>query len=227
ANPPADDDLTATAVDGDGSPPPAATYRPTVYLPTGGAPRIVFRAVRGAIWGIGRGTLRATNLGQGSGGAPSASGDPSAIFAQGTAHILYRAVDGAINELTDDGAGNWHWRDIGCGRASADPTAFLDGDLAAVTFQSADGNLHLARLSGGTWSCEDVIPSQAPSGGAGDERRLVKNLVARPGYWATLWMLLAATNTNTTPMTARAAMLGQSSSGLASRRMMPRIRRIM
>jgi len=164
ANPPADDDLTATAVDGDGSPPPAATYRPTVYLPTGGAPRIVFRAVRGAIWEIERDTLRATNLGQGSGGAPSASGNPSAIFAQGTAHILYRAVDGAINELTDDGAGNWHWRDIGCGRASADPTAFLDGDLAAVTFQSADGNLHLARLSGGTWSCEDVIPSQAPPG---------------------------------------------------------------
>jgi GH25 family lysozyme M1 (1,4-beta-N-acetylmuramidase) len=160
-SPPADDDLTATAQDSDGDPPPAATYRPAVYLLDDPSPRIVFRAIRGEIWQIERDTLRAANLGAAAGGAPNAAGSLSAVAA-GQAHVLYRSVEGAVIDLWNDGGG-WHFRDIGCGLpAAADPTAYLDGGSPAVGFQAAGGTIHLARLVDGAWNCERIVPQKNP-----------------------------------------------------------------
>ena len=64
------------------------------------------------------------------------------------------AFDGGVIDLWDDG-GTWRWREIGCGViAAADPTAFVDGGNAAVSFRAADGTIQVARLAGDAWTCE-------------------------------------------------------------------------
>jgi len=88
--------LTATSQDADGNRPPAATYRPTTYTEDG-APRIVFRALRGAIWQIERDTLAATDLTTAS-NTPLAAGSPSAVFST-EPHIIYRGRTGRVIDL--------------------------------------------------------------------------------------------------------------------------------
>jgi GH25 family lysozyme M1 (1,4-beta-N-acetylmuramidase) len=162
ANPPQADDLTTGAHTAGGDPVPPATYRPAVYTPAGAAPRIVFRAVRGDIWQIERDTLVATNISAEAGHAPHAAGSPTAAVAGGSEpHVIYRALDGTLVDMWNDGM--WRRRNIPCDvRAAADPTAFLDGENVAVTFQAADGSIHLARLVDHAWSCELVQPPEPP-----------------------------------------------------------------
>ena len=165
------DNLTATARDNAGHPPPAATYRPATYTPTGRVARIVFRAVRGDIWQIERDTLNATNLratavdaSNAGGVAPAAVGSPTAIFV-GVPHIFYRTVTGRIIDLFGD-INNLRWREV-CIDAAADPTAFVDRlGHAAVSFRAIDGTIRVARFVNGTWMCENATRPQ--SGGSGE-----------------------------------------------------------
>jgi GH25 family lysozyme M1 (1,4-beta-N-acetylmuramidase) len=136
------EDFTSTSADGDGQAPPAATYRPTTYTPSGAAPRVVFRGVRGSIWQVERDTLAAKNLTLAA-SAPAAAGSPSAVFTD-RCYIIYRGTNGAINVIYDD-AGTW--RTV----AAADPTAYVDlNGNVAVSFFANDG-VHVARLVNGTW----------------------------------------------------------------------------
>jgi GH25 family lysozyme M1 (1,4-beta-N-acetylmuramidase) len=168
------DDLTATARDADGRSPPAATYRPAVFARPNEAPRIVFRARRGAIWSIQRDTLRAQDLAaaavnadSGVAGAPRATGSPTAI-ATDTARVFYRTVDGAIIEISDNGK-TVAWREV-CAGAAADPVAFADADGPKVTFRAEDGSIRIAWLADGAWACESVTtthlsqPTALPTG---------------------------------------------------------------
>jgi len=150
----AQQDLTAGSHDGNGAAPPAATYRPAVYTPTGSASRIVFRAVRGDIWQIERDTMLAKNLSLDAGHAPPAHGSPAALFA-GNAHVFYRTGDGTIIEIYDD-AGIWRRRNV-CSDAAADPSAYCD-DAAqpVVTYLGTGGTIRVARFSNGSWTCEDA-----------------------------------------------------------------------
>jgi GH25 family lysozyme M1 (1,4-beta-N-acetylmuramidase) len=156
-------DLTASARATAG-PVPAATYRPSVYASASGAPRIVFRALRGDIWQIERDTLNATNLSTTAGHAPPAVGRPSAIVSD-TTHIFYRAFDplgeDTIVEMFDD-AGTWRRRSIRCDAVlAADPTGFVDANgQTAVSFRTTDGAIHVATLSRGAWVCEETAPPQ-------------------------------------------------------------------
>jgi GH25 family lysozyme M1 (1,4-beta-N-acetylmuramidase) len=164
------DDLTATARDSTGHPPPAATYRPATYTPVGKAPRIVFRAVRGDIWQIERDTLLAKNLSLDAGHAPSAAGSPTALVTD-RAHVFYRTMDGTIVDIFDD-AGVWHRQNV-CTGAAADPTAFVDSlGHAAVSFRAMNGAIRVARFVSGAWKCEDATRPQ--SGDVG------KSPVSRP-----------------------------------------------
>ena len=147
-------DLTAASHDANGHKPPAATYRPATYTRRGQAPRIVFRAVRGHIWQIERDTLNATDL-SAAAHAPNAAGSPTAV-ATDTAHILYRGVDGRINEIFDDG-GTWRTRQVCTATAASDPTAYAgDGGSASATFRKLNGGIHIARFVNGAWTCEDA-----------------------------------------------------------------------
>ena len=166
------DDLTATADDGTGHAPPAATYRAATYTPTGRAPRIAYRALRGGIWIIERDTLQARNLGAlaiaasgstaGMAGAPLAAGSPTALGGD-TSRVFYRTVDGLIIEIFDDG-GTVKWREI-CGGAAADPTAFVDAEGPKVSFRSEDGSIRLAKLLGGIWICDFATRTWLPDVG--------------------------------------------------------------
>ena len=148
------EDFTSTASDSGGGSPPAATYRPAVYKPSaaGAAPRVVFRAVRGAIWQVERDTLKATNL-TAAASAPMAAGSPSVVVSD-RCHILYRGTDHTLNEIYDD-AGTWRTRAV-CAGAVADPTAYVDrnGNAAASFF--SDGGIRVARFVNGAWACENV-----------------------------------------------------------------------
>jgi hypothetical protein len=164
---PAVTDLTAAARDAQNRPPPAATYRPATFTPTGKATRIAFRALRGAIWIIERDTLSARNLsalavkaaGVGA-GAPTAAGNPTAV-ASDTSRVFYRTSDGIIIEIFDD-AGTVKWREV-CASAAADPTAFVAPTGPQVTFRGQDGAIRLARLENGAWVCENATITSAPS----------------------------------------------------------------
>jgi hypothetical protein len=155
-------DLTASAHVTAGAV-PAATYRPAVYTPSGGAPRIVFRALRGDIWQIERDTLNATNLSAMAGHAPAAAGSPSAIVSD-TAHLFYRTLDDTLIEMFDD-AGTWRRRTIRCDAIpAADPTSFVNSNgQAAVSFRTVDGAIHVATLVQGSWVCEETAPPQTAS----------------------------------------------------------------
>jgi GH25 family lysozyme M1 (1,4-beta-N-acetylmuramidase) len=133
---------------------PAATYRPAVYARNVQAPRIVFRALRGHIWQIERDTLNATDLSAAS-TAPNAVGSPS-VAVTDTVHIVFRAVDGRINEIFDD-HGTWRTRVV-CPDpiSAADPTAFVDDGSAAASFRKRDGGIHIARFVNGAWTCADA-----------------------------------------------------------------------
>jgi len=156
-------DLTATARDSAGHPPPAATYRPATYTPAGKAPRIVFRAVRGDVWQIERDTLLAKDLSLNVGHAPPAAGSPTAVVTD-QAHVFYRTMDGTIIDIFDD-AGVWSRRNV-CADAAADPTAFVDGlGHAAFSFRAIDGSIRVARFVNGAWKCENATRPQ--SGGSG------------------------------------------------------------
>jgi hypothetical protein len=160
---PASVDLTAAARDAQNQPPPAATYRPAAYTPAGRAPRIVFRALRGAIWIIERDTLRARNLGElavkaggadaGTAGAPLAAGSPTAAFAD-TSRVFYRTADDDIVEIFDD-SGTVRWREV-CGSAAADPTAFVTPAGIQLAFRGSDGSVRVAQLQKGEWVCENA-----------------------------------------------------------------------
>ena len=150
-------DLTTASTDGGGAHPPAATYRPSVYTPGAGAPRIVFRALRGDLWEIERDTLVARNLTTAA-GAPKAAGSPSAVFAGGVMHALYRTRDGRIIDLFATATG-FAQQQVPCTvDAAADPTAYIDGGNAAVTFRASDGTIQRAELAGGNWTCADTTP---------------------------------------------------------------------
>jgi len=150
-------DLTNASTDGGGAHPPAATYRPSVYTPGGGAPRIVFRALRGELWEIERDTLVARNLTTAA-GAPKAAGSPSAVFVSGAMHTLHRTKDGRIIDLFATATG-FDSQEVPCDvRAAADPTAYVDGGNVAVTYRAIDGTIHRAELVGGAWTCEDTAP---------------------------------------------------------------------
>lgn len=165
-------DITATARDNAGHPPPTATYRPAIYMPMGRTARIVFRAVRGDIWQIERDTLNATNLratavasSHAGGVAPTAVGSPTAIFVD-VPHVFYRTVGGTIIDLFGD-ANNLRWRKV-CIDAAADPTAFVDSfGHAAVSFRAIDGTIRVARFVNGAWRCENATrPQGGGSGGS-------------------------------------------------------------
>jgi hypothetical protein len=159
-------DLTATAHDAGGQAPPAATYRPAIYTPAGGAPRIVFRAVRGNIWQIERDTLVAKNLSVDAGHAPPSAGSPTAVVAD-KVHVLYRTMDGVIIGMFDD-AGVWRRFNV-CADAAADPAAFLDSlGRAAVSFRTTDGAVRVAKFVNGAWKCEDALPPRSGPGVAMD-----------------------------------------------------------
>ena len=170
------DDITAAAHDANGRSPPPATYRPATFARPNEAPRIVFRALRGAIWSIERDTLRAqdlaaaaVNVGSGAAGAPRAGGSPTAI-ATDTARVFYRTVDGTIIEISDNRAAVT-WREV-CAGAAADPVAFADAEGPKVTFRAEDGSIRVARLADGAWVCESAITTRSsqpivhPLGGA-------------------------------------------------------------
>jgi GH25 family lysozyme M1 (1,4-beta-N-acetylmuramidase)/V8-like Glu-specific endopeptidase len=147
---PAPVDLTANA---HGVHVPSATYRPATYGQAGQAPRIVFRALRGHIWQIDRGTFDATDLSAAS-GATTASGSPSCAVAGGV-HILFRDTTCSISEIYDD-RGVWRSRFV-ASNAAADPTAFLDEyGHAAVSFRAMNGRIRVARCVNDTWILEDV-----------------------------------------------------------------------
>lgn len=151
-----DVDLTAGAHDANGSPPPAATYRPSICFPRGKAPRIVYRALRGTIWMIERDTLLATPLT--AAGDPVAVGSPTAVVAE-TMHVIYRTATGDLIDLFDD-SGTIRSQTIPCGVAAAgDPTAVYDGSRACVSFRGVDDAIHFARYVDGTWVCEAAAPS--------------------------------------------------------------------
>lgn len=155
------DDLTATIKDANGNlisaaNRPLATYRPSVYMSASGKPCIIFRALRGDIWQIARDSLVGTNLTTAA-NAPKCAGSPSALKSS-EAHVLYRTKDGKVIDLYDDG-GTWKHREVPCDvRAAADPTAYLDGTNAAVTYRAVDGTIDLATLANGVWTCEDTTP---------------------------------------------------------------------
>ena len=154
---PVSTDLTATTTAGGGAHPPAATYRPSVYTPDAGAPRIVFRALRGDLWEIERDTLVARNL-TAAAQAEKAAGSPSAVFVGGAMHALYRTKDGRVFDLFSTATG-FASQEVPCDvRAAADPTAYTDGGNVAVTYRAVDGTIHRAELAGGTWSCVDTAP---------------------------------------------------------------------
>ncbi len=163
-------DLTAASHGAGGVTPPAATYRPATYTPTGKAARIVFRAVRGDVWQIERDTLNATNLrttavdaSNAGGVAPTAVGSPTAIFVD-VPHIFYRTVAGTIIDLFGD-TNSLRWREV-CIDAAADPTAFVDSlGHAALSFRAIDGSIRVARFVNGAWKCENATRPQ--SGGSG------------------------------------------------------------
>ena len=151
-------DLTATARDGAGHSPPAATYRPATYTPAGKAPRVVFRAVRGDIWQIERDTLLAKNLGLSAGHVAPAAGSPTAIVTN-QAHVFYRTGDGTIIDIFED-AGAWRSRNV-CSDAAADPTAYVDsGGHAAISFRARDGSIQIARFVNSAWQCENATRPQ-------------------------------------------------------------------
>ena len=155
-------DLTAASHSTDGVTPPAATYRPTTYTPSSGAPRIVFRGLQGPIWQIERDTLVATNLSAAS-GAPIAAGNPTAVVAN-TIHIFYRQADGTVTEIFADGS-SWKTRPV-CSNAASDPSAFVDElGHAAVSFRAADGAIWFAQFVNGAWKCENATRSQTGSSG--------------------------------------------------------------
>lgn len=166
------DDLTALARDASGQPPPAATYRPSTYTPRGAAPRIVFRALRGAIWQIERDSLRASNLaaaavwesggGPSATGAPLAAGSPTALFVD-VPRIAYRARDSELIEIYISAAGP-RWRVIGTG-AAADPTMAVDTVGGFLTFRSEDGSIVLMRLANGSWINDAAQPVVVPPTG--------------------------------------------------------------
>src|SRR5262245_57537326 len=161
------DDLTATAHDSNGHSPPCATYRPATFVRAGEAPRIVFRAVRGGIWLIERDTLVARNLGAvaekvgaaGIVGAPNAAGNPTAVAAD-TPRVFYRAVDGTVIEIFNEGA-TVKWREV-CAGAAGDPAAFADAEGPKVSFRAEDGSIRVARLVNGTWTCEQATMTRSP-----------------------------------------------------------------
>jgi GH25 family lysozyme M1 (1,4-beta-N-acetylmuramidase) len=154
------EDLTAMSRDSAGRAPPAATYRPSAYLSAPGDVRIVFRALRGELWEIARSTNLATNLTQAAVGSPRSAGSPSVVLVGGRMHVLYRIRDGRIVDLFDAGGGAFQWREVGCEvKAAADPTSYLDGVAAAVTFRAVDGTIQRAVLRNGMWTCEDTTPS--------------------------------------------------------------------
>jgi carboxypeptidase C (cathepsin A)/GH25 family lysozyme M1 (1,4-beta-N-acetylmuramidase)/subtilisin family serine protease len=139
---------------------PAATYRPATYVKTGQAPRIVFRGLRGHIWQIERDTLNATDLSAAShtptgvGDGPVAAGNPSCAAAA-IVHILYRAPDGSINDIREDGAG--FRTEVVAQEAAADPTAYVDQNgQAAVSFRAMNGRVRMARFINNNWMVEDV-----------------------------------------------------------------------
>ena len=150
-------DLTATSTDAGGAHPPAATYRPSVYTPDAAAPRIVFRALRGDLWEIERDTLVARNL-TAAAQAAQAAGSPSAVFAGGVMHTLYRTKDSRVIDLFATATG-FASREVPCSvRAAADPTAYIDGGNVAVTYRGVDGTIHRAEPVNGAWTCEDTAP---------------------------------------------------------------------
>ncbi len=137
---------------------PAATFRPAAYAASGQAPRIIFRALRGEIWQIERDSLNATNLTSAT-NAPVCIGNPSAVVAS-TIHIVYRSLDGTINEIFDD-AGTWATRVV-CPDAASDPTAYVDeAGNAAVSFRAINGAVQIARFDG-SWNCVDAAPAPNP-----------------------------------------------------------------
>ncbi len=151
-------DITAGARVAGAGAVPAATYRPAVYTRSLQAPRIVFRAVRGAIWQIERDTLNAIDLTR-LASASKCTGSPSAVAAD-TVHILYKGIDGGVHEIYDDG-GTWRTRPV-CGDAASDPTAYID-DLghAAASFTTRSGRIRVARFFQGKWSCEDATTTKS------------------------------------------------------------------
>jgi hypothetical protein len=174
------DDITATAHDADGRSPPPATYRPATFARPNEAPRIVFRARRGAIWLVQRDTLRAhdlaaaaVNAGTGTAGAPRAAGSPTAI-ATDTMRVFYRAVDGKIIEISDNRT-TVSWREV-CIGAAADPVAFADAEGPKVTFRADDGSIRVARLANGAWVSESattITRASQPIGHQTDRRDMI------------------------------------------------------
>lgn len=168
-------DLTAGAHDGGGNAPPPATYRPAVYAPNGLAPRIAFRALRGAIWIIERDTLNARNLAAqavkaddpdaGTPGAPTAAGSPTALGGDGS-RIFYRSVDGLIIEIFNDG-GTVKWREIWA-NAAADPVASIDQQGPLVTFRSEDGTITVLHLVNNAWMSDTATDPSVPDSLFGD-----------------------------------------------------------
>jgi hypothetical protein len=154
---PVSTDLTAASTAEGGGPTPAATYRPSVYTPEGAAPRIVFRALRGDLWEIERDSLVARNL-TAAAQAVHAAGNPSAVFAGGVMHTLYRAKDGRVIDLFATATG-FDSREVPCTvGAAADPTAYIDGGHVAVTYRAVDGTIKRAELVNGAWTCADTSP---------------------------------------------------------------------
>jgi hypothetical protein len=87
-----------------------------------------------------------------------AAGSPSAVFAGGVMHALYRTKDGRIIDLFATATG-FDSQEVPCSvRAAADPTAYLDGGNLAVTFRAVDGTVLRAAFVGGAWTCEDTAP---------------------------------------------------------------------
>jgi GH25 family lysozyme M1 (1,4-beta-N-acetylmuramidase) len=168
-------DVTAGAHDDHGDVPPPATYRPAIYVPNGQAPRIAFRALRGAIWIIERDTLNARNLAAiavkaddpnaGTPGAPMAAGSPTAIGGD-VSRVFYRSVDGLIIEIFNDG-GTVKWREIWA-NAAADPVASIDQQGPLVTFRSEDGTITVLHLINNAWMSDTATDPSVPGSLFGD-----------------------------------------------------------
>lgn len=135
---------------------PAATYAPAVAH-LNGAALVVFRGVRGELWGISRADNRPTNLTQAT-NAQIALGHPACFTIGGTEpHIIYRGADNLIHDMWFE-SGQWHVQQVCSDAAAADPAAASDGTNAIVTIRTIDNELHVARFDGTGWTCTATPP---------------------------------------------------------------------
>jgi hypothetical protein len=159
---------------------PLAAGDPWGYAFEGTATQhVVYRGVDGHIWelwwdgasGWGGGSLTSET------GAPLAAGDPTGyvLAADGTQHVVYRAVDGHIHELWWDAANGWGTGDLtavtGATPPAGDPSgySFEATYTQHVVYRGIDGHIHeLWWDAASGWGSGDLCAVTGAPNAAGD-----------------------------------------------------------